>query len=305
MASGPPTGSAARTDPPTTRRCAHRIKRRFAHGITCRFAHSIRSGRNLVSTSSATLSTALFPAPVRSARRGISLALVLGAQLMIILDLTVVNIALPHIQHGLGFSAAGLSWGAHRLFADLRRPAAARRAARRHPRAAEDVHGGPGPLHNSRRWLAGLATSAAMLLAARALQGVGGASASPCRARADRLQLPRGPGTDPGARHLHRRRNGRRLARPGPRRHDHRVGVLAVGPVHQRADRRRGDPGRPAGSCRRPSASRACFSTWPAALTSTAGMSALVYAFNPRRRQRLGWIRLTLAAFAVPRPRRC
>ena len=34
----------------------------------------------------------------------------LGAQLMIILDATVVNIALPHIQAGLGFSLASLSW---------------------------------------------------------------------------------------------------------------------------------------------------------------------------------------------------
>ena len=34
----------------------------------------------------------------------------LGAQLMIILDMTVVNIALPHIQQGLHFSATGLSW---------------------------------------------------------------------------------------------------------------------------------------------------------------------------------------------------
>ena len=34
----------------------------------------------------------------------------LSAQLMIILDATVVNIALPHIQAGLHFSTDGLSW---------------------------------------------------------------------------------------------------------------------------------------------------------------------------------------------------
>src|SRR5215472_2417465 len=39
-----------------------------------------------------------------------ALAIMLGAQLMIILDMTVVNIALPHIQSGLGFSATSLSW---------------------------------------------------------------------------------------------------------------------------------------------------------------------------------------------------
>src|SRR5580658_3579074 len=178
MASGPPTGSAARADPPTTRRCAHRIKRRFVHGITCRFARGIKSGRNLVSTSSATLSTAPFPAPVRPARRGISLALVLGAQLMIILDLTVVNIALPHIQHGLGFSAAGLSWvlNAYALtFGGLLL-----------------LGGRLGDILGRRRVFmagltiftlaslaGGLATSAGMLLAARAVQGVGGAIATP------------------------------------------------------------------------------------------------------------------------------
>ena len=40
----------------------------------------------------------------RPDRRGIALALVLGAQLMIILDMTVVNIALPSIARGLNFS---------------------------------------------------------------------------------------------------------------------------------------------------------------------------------------------------------
>ena len=51
--------------------------------------------------------------PGRSRTRGhagVALVIMLSAQLMIILDLTVVNIALPHIQTGLHFSAAGLSW---------------------------------------------------------------------------------------------------------------------------------------------------------------------------------------------------
>jgi hypothetical protein len=47
----------------------------------------------------------------------------LGAQLMIILDATVVNIALPHIQSGLHFSATSLSC-AERVHAGVR-PAAA------------------------------------------------------------------------------------------------------------------------------------------------------------------------------------
>ncbi len=36
--------------------------------------------------------------------------MILTAQLMVVLDTTIVNVALPHIQRGLGFSASGLSW---------------------------------------------------------------------------------------------------------------------------------------------------------------------------------------------------
>src|ERR1700691_2638438 len=43
-------------------------------------------------------------------RLAITLAIVLCAQLMIILDATVVNIALPNIARGLDMSATGLSW---------------------------------------------------------------------------------------------------------------------------------------------------------------------------------------------------
>lgn len=55
------------------------------------------------------------PEPVEAAappRRGLGLALaVIGsAQLMIVLDGTIVNIALPHIQTDLGFTEANLSW---------------------------------------------------------------------------------------------------------------------------------------------------------------------------------------------------
>jgi EmrB/QacA subfamily drug resistance transporter len=102
----------------------------------------------------------------------------LSAQLMIILDMTVVNIALPHIQSGLNFSAASLSWvlNAYTLtFGGLLL-----------------LGGRAGDILGRRRvFLAGialftlsslaggLATTSWMLLAARGLQGVGGALASP------------------------------------------------------------------------------------------------------------------------------
>jgi EmrB/QacA subfamily drug resistance transporter len=114
----------------------------------------------------------------RAGRRGIALALVLCAQLMIILDMTVVNIALPNIASGLHLSEAGLSWvlNAYTLtFGGLLL-----------------LGGRAGDILGRRRVFiagislftvaslaGGLATSAAWLLAARAVQGVGGALASP------------------------------------------------------------------------------------------------------------------------------
>jgi EmrB/QacA subfamily drug resistance transporter len=102
----------------------------------------------------------------------------LGAQLMIILDATVVNIALPHIETGLHFSATSLSWvmnGYTLTFGGLLL-----------------LGGRAGDILGRRRvFLAGiilftlaslaggLAPNAAVLLTARALQGVGGALASP------------------------------------------------------------------------------------------------------------------------------
>jgi MFS family permease len=43
-------------------------------------------------------------------RLGLVLAVIATAQLMIILDLTIVTVALPHIQAALGFSGSNLEW---------------------------------------------------------------------------------------------------------------------------------------------------------------------------------------------------
>jgi EmrB/QacA subfamily drug resistance transporter len=111
-------------------------------------------------------------------RPGVALAIMLGAQLMIILDATVVNIALPHIQTGLHFSATSLSWvmnGYTLTFGGLLL-----------------LGGRAGDILGRRRmflagiviftlasFAGGLAPNAAVLLTARAVQGVGGALASP------------------------------------------------------------------------------------------------------------------------------
>ena len=41
---------------------------------------------------------------------GLALAVIATAQLMVVLDATIVNVALPHIQHALGFSGSNLEW---------------------------------------------------------------------------------------------------------------------------------------------------------------------------------------------------
>jgi len=111
-------------------------------------------------------------------RRGLALAIVLGAQLMIILDLTVVNIALPSIARGLGFSTAGLSWvlNAYTLTFGgllLLGGRAGDILGRRRVFIVGII------LFTAASLAGGLAQSAGWLLAARAAQGVGGAIASP------------------------------------------------------------------------------------------------------------------------------
>src|ERR1700758_1372894 len=48
--------------------------------------------------------------PSTDRRRWMSLVVVCLAQLMIVLDTTIVNVALPSIQHDLGFSQGNLTW---------------------------------------------------------------------------------------------------------------------------------------------------------------------------------------------------
>jgi EmrB/QacA subfamily drug resistance transporter len=114
----------------------------------------------------------------RGHHRAVALAVIAASQLMVVLDVTIVNIALPQIQRSLGFSTTDLSWvlNAYTLtFGGLLL-----------------LGGRAGDILGRRRvfiagiliftlasFLGGLATSAGWLLAARALQGVGGAIAAP------------------------------------------------------------------------------------------------------------------------------
>src|SRR5215470_11283837 len=194
-------------------------------------------------------------------RRGLALALVLGAQLMIILDMTVVNIALPSIARGLHFSAPSLSWvlNAYALtFGGLLLLGG----------RAGDILGRRRvfmaglALFTAASLAGGLATSAGQLLAARVAQGAGGAVAIPAVLALITASFPEG------------RERTRALglftavAMGGAS-----LGLVLGGVIVQ-------------------------WASWRGVLFSTAGMSALVYAFI--RAAAAGWQdRLTLAALAA------
>jgi EmrB/QacA subfamily drug resistance transporter len=106
------------------------------------------------------------------------LAVILTAQLMVVLDATIVNVALPHIQRSLHFSNSSLSWvlNAYVLtFGGLLLLGA--RSGDLLGRRRTFMAGIS--LFSLSSLAGGFATSGAMLLAARALQGVGGALAAP------------------------------------------------------------------------------------------------------------------------------
>jgi len=71
------------------------------------------------------------PAPnARVSHTGLVLGVILTCQLMVVLDATIVNVALPQMQRALSFSDARLSWVLNAYTLDLRRSAAARGPSR-------------------------------------------------------------------------------------------------------------------------------------------------------------------------------
>jgi EmrB/QacA subfamily drug resistance transporter len=97
---------------------------------------------------------------------------------MVVLDTTIVNVALPHIQQGLGFSASGLSWvlNAYILtFGGLLLLGA--RAGDLLGRRRVFLTGIA--LFTLSSFVGGLAATGWMLLASRAVQGIGAALAAP------------------------------------------------------------------------------------------------------------------------------
>lgn len=106
------------------------------------------------------------------------LVAVLGCQLMVVVDATIVNVALPDIQRSLGFSTSNLSWvlNAYTLtFGGLLLLGARLGDILGRRRTFLDGLG----LFVAASAFGGLATDSTMLLVARALQGVGAAIAAP------------------------------------------------------------------------------------------------------------------------------
>src|SRR5215472_17108364 len=128
------------------------------------------------------------PAP---RKLGLVLAVIATAQLMVALDLTIVNVALPHIRQALGFSGPNLEWMVNAYavaFGGLLL-----------------LGGRAGDLLGRRRifiagllvfslasLLGGLATGQAWLIAARAVQGAGAAMAAPTALSLIAVTFPEG-----------------------------------------------------------------------------------------------------------------
>jgi EmrB/QacA subfamily drug resistance transporter len=125
-------------------------------------------------------------------RLGLALVVIATAQLMVVLDATIVNVALPHIQRALGFTGSGLEWvvNAYALTFGgflLLGGRAGDILGRRRVFIAGVI------LFSVASLLGGFATSQAWLLGARALQGVGGAIVAPAALSLVTTTFPEGP----------------------------------------------------------------------------------------------------------------
>src|SRR5580698_1884980 len=148
----------------------------------------------LAAPGSAQLAGARPQAGAGTAHRHLGLALVViaAAQLMVVLDATIVNVALPHIQTALGFSGSGLEWvvNAYALTFGgflLLGGRAGDILGRRRVFVAGII------LFALASLAGGFATSEAWLLIARAIQGVGAAVVAPTALSLVTTTFPEGP----------------------------------------------------------------------------------------------------------------
>src|SRR6266566_2879195 len=127
-----------------------------------------------------------------SPRLGLALLVIATAQLMVLLDATIVNVALPHIQRALSFSGSGLEWvvnayaltfGGLLLLAGRAGDLLGRR----------QVFIGGLLLFSAASLAGGFATSQAWLLTARAVQGAGAATIAAAALALIATTFPEGP----------------------------------------------------------------------------------------------------------------
>jgi EmrB/QacA subfamily drug resistance transporter len=131
-------------------------------------------------------------AGARQRNLGLALVVIATAQLMVVLDATIVNVALPHIQHALGFTGSGLEWvvNAYALTFGgllLLGGRAGDVLGRRRVFIAGII------LFSLASLLGGFATTQEWLLGARALQGVGAAIVAPAALSLITTTFPEGP----------------------------------------------------------------------------------------------------------------
>ncbi len=130
--------------------------------------------------------------PRAQRRRGVGLAVIVACQLLVVLDATIVNVALPDIEKALHFHPANLSWvlNAYTLaFGGLLMLGG--RAGDILGRRRVLVAGVT--LFTFASLLGGLATTPVVLLTARALQGIGAAFAAPSTLALIATNFPEGP----------------------------------------------------------------------------------------------------------------
>ena len=168
------------------------------------------------STTHPSTATRRDPSPTRTApragtpgekaarRSAFGLGVVLVAQLMLVLDATVVNVALPHIQDRPRLHPGRPVLGAQRLHPRLRRSAAPRWPARRRPRAPAHLRARPRHLHRRQP-------------ARRSRDLARPGSSPPARSRASGPRSPH-PASSPSSRRAPRTRPPATVASPCSRR---------------------------------------------------------------------------------------
>ena len=206
------------------------------------------------------------------------LLIVCVGQFMVVLDASIVNVALPSIQHDLHFSTSRPAVDRQCLHADLRRIPLAGRPGRPTSTAGARSSLVGWRVFTLSSLLGGLAQNEAWLIGARALQGIGAAILAPATLTILTATYPEGPARAWALGAWSAVSSAGASAGCAARWHPHGVPQLAVDPLRQRARGRR-RTGR--GADRHLPESRADMAhrhlDLAGAVTVTAGLVALVF----------------------------